>query len=172
MFQDEGRFGRANKIRRCWAPCGIRPGVGAHFVREYSYVFAAVSPHDGSLDSLILPIVNTTAMSIFLAELSTRHPEEFILMVLDGAGWHRAIDLEVPDNMRLIPLPPYSPELNPVEHIWDEIREKWFPNLVFDSLDAIEDRLVEALVTLEQDPQRVQKIVGFEWIINISMNAT
>jgi transposase len=117
-------------------------------------------------------MVNTTAMSIFLAELSTRHPEEFILMVLDGAGWHRAIDLEVPDNMRLIPLPPYSPELNPVEHIWDEIREKWFPNLVFDSLDAIEDRLVEALVTLEQDPQRVQKIAGFEWIINISMNAT
>lgn len=48
------------------------------------------------------------------------------------------------------PLPPYSPELNPVEHIWDEVREKWFPNLVFDSLDVIEDRLVEALVDLER----------------------
>ena len=74
--------------------------------------------------------------------------------------------------MRLIPLPPYSPELNPTEHIWDKVREKWFPNLVFDNLDAIEDRLVEALIALEQDVPRVQKIVGFDWIVSICMNAT
>ena len=74
--------------------------------------------------------------------------------------------------MRLIPLPPYSPQLNPVEHLWEDIREKWFPNLVFDSLQAVEDRLVEALATLENDPQRVAQIAGFDWIISILMKAT
>lgn len=87
------------------------------------------------------------------------------------AGWHRANDLVVPENIRLIPLPPYSPQLNPVEHLWDEIREKWFTNLVFNSLDALEDRLVQALATLERDTHRVQSITGFDWIVNIRLNA-
>ena len=171
MFQDEARFGRISEARRCWAPLGMRPEVGRRIVREYSYAFAAVSPHDGVMDSLVLPTVNANTMSIFLAEVARRHPEELILMVLDGAGWHRANDLLVPNNMRLIPLPPYSPELNPVEHIWDEIREKWFANLVFDSLDAVEDILVEALASLEKDYQKVQRMVGFQWIVNISLKA-
>jgi transposase len=141
-------------------------------VRECTYVFAAVSPHDGTLDTLVLPEVNALMMSLFLAEVARRHPQELILMVLDGAGWHRAKDLQIPENMRLLPLPPYSPQLNPVEHVWEEIREKWFPNLVFDSLRAVEDRLVEALATLENDPQRVAQVAGFDWIVSILMNAT
>ena len=68
--------------------------------------------------------------------------------------------------MRLEALPPYSPQLNPVEHIWDEIREKWFANEVFNSLDAVEDRLVEALVALENDRKLVASTTGFDWIIN------
>ena len=89
-------------------------------------------------------------------------------MFLDGAGWHRANDLIVPENMRLEALPPYSPQLNPVEHIWDEIREKWFANEVFDSLDAVEDRLVEASRRLgkRQEVARVASTTGFDWIIN------
>ena len=105
-------------------------------------------------------------MSIFLGEVAQRHSEEFILMFLDGAGWHRAHDLKVPPNMRLEALPPYSPQLNPVEHIWDEIREKWFANEVFNSLDAMEDRLVEALAALENDKELVASITGFDWIVN------
>jgi hypothetical protein len=72
-------------------------------VREYTYAFGAVSPHDGALVSLILPVVTAVAMSIFLAEVAQRHPKDFILMVLDGAGWHRASTLVVPENMRLLP---------------------------------------------------------------------
>jgi len=166
MFQDEARFGRINDPRRCWAPKGFRPEVGMQIVREYTYAFGAVSPHDGNLDSLVLPVVTAEAMSIFLEEVARRHPEEFILMFLDGAGWHRANDLVVPANMRLEALPPYSPQLNPVEHIWDEIREKWFANEVFNSLDAVEDRLVEALVALENDRELVASTTGFDWIIN------
>jgi len=166
MFQDEARFGRINDPRRCWAPKGVRPEVGMQIVREYTYAFGAVSPQDGTLDSLVLPMVTAGAMSIFLEEVARRHPEEFILMFLDGAGWHRANDLVVPENIRIEALPPYSPQLNPVEHIWDEIREKWFANEVFSSLDAVEDRLVEALVALEHDRELIASTTGFNWIIN------
>jgi transposase len=140
-------------------------------VREYTYAYAAVSPADGVLDSLVLPTVNAQAMSLFLDEVSQRHPDDFILMVMDKAGWHVANDLIVPQNMRVIHLPPYSPELNPVEHLWDEIREKWFPNSLFKSLDQVEDRLVEALATLENSSFRVASITGFHWIIRLILMA-
>lgn len=171
MFEDEARFGRISDPRRCWAPTGIRPEVHTQIVREYEYAFAAVSPHDGSLDTLVLPAANTEAMSVFLAEVSQRHADEFILMVLDGAGWHRAKRWQVPTNMQLISLPAWSPQLNPVEHVWDEVREKWFANQVFDSLAAVEDQLVMALITLEHDAQRVASLTGFDWIRNISLRA-
>lgn len=141
-------------------------------VREYSYAFAAVSPHDGTLDSLILPEVDTQAMSIFLAEVSIRHPQDFILMVLDGAGWHKDKGLEIPENIRLISLPPYSPQLNPAEHLWEEIREKWFTNLAFDSLDAVENHLADALRSLEQNQDKVRSLTGFDWIVNCNLIAT
>ena len=172
MFQDEARFGRLSDPRRCWAPQGMRPQVSAQLVREFTYAFAAVSPHDGVLDSLVLPEVTAETMSLFLAEVAARHPEDFILMFLDQAGWHKAKALVVPANMRLEWLPPYSPECNPVEHLWDEIREKWFANRLFQGLDAVEDTLVTALHTLETETERVGSITGFDWIISIPLNAT
>jgi transposase len=172
MFQDEARFGRINDPRRCWAPKGCRPEVGMQIVREYTYAFGAASPHDGVLDTLVLPVVTAETMSIFLAEVARRHPEEFILMFLDGAGWHRANNLVIPENMKLEALPPYSPQLNPMEHIWDEVREKWFTNEVFESLDGVEDRLVEALAALENDQELVASTTGFDWIINCPFSAT
>lgn len=165
MFEDEGRFGRISDPRRCWAPKGIRPDAPSQFVREYTYAFAAVSPLDGVLDSLILPHVNAEAMSLFLAEVASRHPDEHILMFMDRAGWHRAKDLIVPRNMRLDWLPPYSPQCNPVEHLWDEIREKHFCNRVFNSLDAVETTLCSALASLEASPQVVASLTGFDWIV-------
>lgn len=110
-------------------------------------------------------------MSLFLQEVARRHPEEFVLMALDGAGWHRATRLVVPPQLHLIYLPPYGPELNPAEHLWDEIREKWFPNLLFHDLSAVEDVLEDALRTLEKDPVRVSGLAGFEWVVNIPLNA-
>jgi transposase len=171
MFEDEARFGRMSDPRRCWAPTGIRPAVNTQIVREYEYAFAALSPHDGVLDTLVLPGAHAEAMSVFLAEVSQRHRDELIIMVLDGAGWHRAKRLIVPVNIRLIPLPPWSPQLNPVEHLWDEVREKWFGNRVFASLQAVEDHLVAALQILEEDPLRVASLSGFDWIISIALNA-
>jgi transposase len=171
MFEDEARFGRISDPRRCWAPAGVRPTVQVQIVREYEYAFAAASPHDGVLHTLVLPAVHAEAMGVFLAEVAQRHSNEFILMVLDGAGWHRAKRLQVPANMQLISLPPWSPQLNPVEHLWDEIREKWFSNRVFASLSAVDEQLVTALLALEKDPEQVASLTGFPWITHIPLNA-
>ncbi len=172
MFQDEARFGRINEPRRCWAPKGIRLDVHLQFVRQYIYAYAAVSPHDGIMDSLILPEVNAEAVSIFLAEVAMRHRDKFILMVMDQAAWHKAHDLVIPENICLLWQPPYSPQCNPVENLWDEIRKKWFPNLVFKSMQAVENTLVKALVALENDHHRTQHIRGFDWVVGIPLNAT
>jgi len=167
MFQDEARFGRINPPRRCWSPRGIRPAVCSQFVREYTYVYGAVSPSDGKLDTLILPMVNADAMSIFLREISNRYPKEQILMFLDSASWHKANELIIPNNIDLIPLPPYSPQLNPMENMWEEIREKGFKNKMFLSLDSVEDQLMETLRSMEANTKKNASIAGFNWIINI-----
>lgn len=171
MFQDEGRFGLLGKPRRCWAPIGVRPVVGARLVRKFSYAFAAVCPHDGVMDSLVLPWVNAQTMSLFLATVSERHPSEFIVMVMDQAGWHIASALQVPTNMRLVLLPPYSPEINPAEHIWKALREDCVGNTVFASLEAADTALCAGLRSLESNPARMQSLSGFDWITSICLNA-
>jgi transposase len=130
-----------------------------------------VSPHDGVLDTLVLPQVNTEAMGVFLAEVAQRHADEFIVMVLDGAGWHRAKRLPIPANMRLVPLPPWSPQLTPAEHIWDELREKYFANRRFASMDQLDQQLVAGLAALEADAVRMASLTGFSWITCVPLNA-
>lgn len=137
MFQDEARFGRISDVRRCWAPKPVRPMCQGMLTHEYTYAYGAVDVCTGELDSLILPHVNTECMQLFLNEVSARHADQYIIMVIDGAGWHRSAQLKAPKNIYLLTLPPYAPELNPIEHVWDELREKFFHNRVFDSLDAL-----------------------------------
>ena len=127
MFQDEARFGRMVRPKRCWAPEPWRPVVGNGYEREFVYVYGAVSPLQGELDWRLCREMNTVRMGEFLIQISQAHPTDFIVMVLDGASSHKAKELPVPDNIRLLPLPPYAPQLNPQEHVWDEIREKEFP---------------------------------------------
>ena len=170
MFMDEARFGRISDTRRCWCPKPIRPVCYAMVSQEYTYAYAAVSVSDGNMDSLILPHVNGECMQIFLDEVAARHLNDRIVMVLDGAGWHKRKSLMIPDNLRLLSLPPYSPELNPVEHIWDDLREKEFHNRVFDSIDSLEDHLEKALHDMEHDHDRIRSIVAWPWIINTLMN--
>lgn len=136
--------------------------------QQYVYAYAAVSVADGVLDSLILPYVNGSCMQLFIDEVAARYPEDRVVMVMDGAGWHQG--LTPPSNLRLVKLPPYSPELNPVEQLWAEIREKYFHNRVFDSLLALENHLLAALQEMEKDHSRVRSIVAWPWIINALMN--
>jgi transposase len=172
MFEDEARFGRMIEPRRAWTPPDLRPLVTTRIEREYGYAYAAVSPHDGALASLVLPEVNAELMSLFLAEVSKRYRNEFILMVLDGAGWHRAGDLVVPVNMRLQALPARSPELNPAEHLWEELREKWLGNRLFASQKAVEQQVARGLAALEQDVEKIASLTGFDWICRIPLRVT
>jgi hypothetical protein len=140
--------------------------VQAMVSQEYTYAYTALTPVDGRMDSLVLPHVNGVCMDIFLKEIASRYPEEQIIMVLDGAGWHKNQKIPLPSNLRLVFLPPYAPELNPVEHLWDDLREKFFHNRVFGSIEALEDLLVSALLSYENDTNKVRSITGWDWIIN------
>lgn len=121
MSQDEARFGRVSPLRRGFAPPGMRPHVTAQVVREYTYAYAAVAPQLGLMTALVLPRADTTMMNLFLKHVSETFADYFIVMQIDQAAWHRSKTLLIPDNIRLIYQPPYSPEVNPTEHIWEEL---------------------------------------------------
>jgi transposase len=131
---------------------------------------AAVDVDTGKLDTLILPSVSGECMQVFLDEVAARHPVYRIVVILDGAGWNSSLSLKVPENKKLLRVPPYAPQLNPVEPPWDELREKQFHNLAFGSLDALEDHLERALCAMESRHATIQPIVRWPWIINASLN--
>src|SRR5207253_2535565 len=138
--KDEARIGQKNKITRRWARRGTRPSA-AHDQRTRSaYIFGAICPAQGIAAGLVLPRCNIAAMSLHLAEISrTVTPGAHAVLLLDQAGWHLSAKLDVPNNITLMPLPPKSPELNPVENIWQFIRDNWLSNRVFQSYDDIVD---------------------------------
>ena len=171
LFQDEARFGRISDQRRCWAPLPRRPEVGQQVIREFIYSLAAVSPCDGGLASLIMPTVDTEIMSLFLAHTARIFQGDYCLMFLDGAGWHHAQELRVPPSIRLLPLPPYSPELNPVEGIWDHLRENHFANRVMTSLEEVEELLCQALHQLILQPDSVCSMTNYPWLNTICLTS-
>lgn len=171
MFQDEARFGRMVRIRKCWAMVPERPVVNNGYEREFVYVYGAVSPLQGDLDWMICRQMNTSHMSVFLSQVSEAHSEDFIIMVVDGASSHVSKELAVPENVRLLRLPPYAPELNPQEHIWDELREKEFPNRVFADLAGVTRQLESGLPKLAANTESVRSISAWPWIVSLNMNA-
>jgi transposase len=142
----------------------MRPEAPQQQVREFAYVFGAVSPADGAHDSLILPYADTEAMSRFLREVSKRHPRDHILMFMDQAAWHKAKALKVPKNMELAYQPPHSPELNPEEQVWGQLREKHLANKVFESLDAVVDAAAEGLRLMESDMGAMASLTRRSWM--------
>ena len=100
MFTDEARFGRMNRLRPCWAPIGTRPGVAAQLIREYIYLYGAVSPKDGTCVYLIMPTSNTECFQVFLEVLARKFARQDILLVLDGAPTTAAATLQSPTTSR------------------------------------------------------------------------
>ena len=171
MFQDEARFGRMVRIRRCWSPAPHRPVVDNGYERQFRYVYGAVSPLEGEMDWQISSAMNTEQMGLFLKHVSAAHPKDFIVMIVDGASSHVAKALEVPENIRLHRLPSYSPELNPQEHLWDELREKEFPNRVFSDMAGVVCTLETGLPQMASDRDRVRSICAWPWIVRLNLNA-
>lgn len=164
MFMDEGRFGRVDLPQRCWAPKNIRPGCPSQIIREYSYAFAALSPSDGRLESLIYSRADSDVMSFFLKQIASEFPQKHVVIFMDKAAWHTTGKLKVPDNLRLDFLPPYSPQLNPVEVLWKELRKDYFHNKVFESMDAVDDQLEEGLRNMAINQRRVRSFSAFSWM--------
>jgi putative transposase len=164
MFQDEAGFGRINKPKYCWCFKGIRPIVPCQHIREYRYTFGAVEPLTGDSFFLIMSNCDTQCMNLFLRGLSDEYHEDRILLVCDGASWHRANALEVPQNIRLLFLPPATPEMNPIEQIWKEIRKIGFKNEIFKTLEKVIDRLCETICALS--PDTIKSITGRKWILD------
>jgi transposase len=164
MFQDEARFGRMSDPRSCWAPAPHRPVVNLALVREFRYEYAAVSPWDGCLDFMTAEKMNTENMSRFLDQVSKRYQDQFVVMVLDGASSHKSKELNIPKNVSLLRLPPYSPELNPAEQIWNILRRNYFANRVFDALDAATTQAEFGLVEMAANTLATRQLTNWPWI--------
>ena len=158
FYQDEGRFGRLSQECKCWVQSKVVPTVKSQMVREYIYAFSALSPQTGDCYSIISPICNTEAMSIFLEEVAVQYSNYRLIMIMDKAGWHTSNLLQVPPNMKVISLPPYSPELNPVELLWREIRRASFHNILHNTLDEVEETLCKELKQYNQSPEKIKSL--------------
>ncbi|WP_051520987.1 IS630 family transposase [Rubellimicrobium mesophilum] len=163
-FEDEARVGQKGRTTHRWWLRGQRPSGLCDKRFTSAYLFAAVEPATGAEVALVLPTVSTAAMSRFLAELSTQiAPDTHAVLVLDQAGWHGARALVVPPNLTLVPLPPYSPELNPVERLWLYLRERYLSHRLLEDYGAVVDACCAAWTALIQEPGRIQSLTSYPW---------
>jgi transposase len=158
------RVGQQGTLTRVWARRGTRPRAPCDTRYQWTYLFGAVCPTRGAAAGLVLPTVNTAAMSAHLAEISRNvAPGAHAVLVLDGAGWHGSAALVIPDNLSLLTLPPYSPEPNPVENVWQYLRANWLAIRVFDTYDAILNACCSAWNRFANDPRTITSITERSW---------
>jgi transposase len=163
-FQDEARIGQKNGLVRQWARRGTRPRQPADQRCENAYLFGAICPAQGKGAALALPLANTEAMQLHIDEIA-RHvaPGAHAVLIFDRAGWHTTPELKMPANITPIWLPSRAPELNPVEDIWQYLRQNWLSNTVFETYDAIIDAACGAWNKLAARPDLVRSIGLRAW---------
>lgn len=162
-FQDEARFGQQGTLTHVWAETGSRPTAVKQTEYEWLYVFAAVNPLNGESTAILTPTVNTDYMNEHLRFISEQVGDKrHVVLVLDQAGWHVAKALKVPPNLTLLHLPPYSPELNPVERLWAYLKSHYLSNRVFDDYDHLFASVRDAWLQL--DEPRLQSLTQTMWL--------
>jgi putative transposase len=163
-FADEARGGQKNKIPRRWAKRGTRPAAPKDQRTQSAYIFGAICPAEGKGVGLVLPRCTTAGMPLHLAALSQAvAPGAQALVLVDRAGWHQSKRLVVPANITLLPLPAKAAELNPVENIWQDMRETWISNRIFASYGDILDPCCEAWNKLTDRPWLIMSIGLRDW---------
>jgi DDE superfamily endonuclease len=165
-FEDEARVGQKGRVTHVRYQRGVRPrGVREHRFAS-AHLFGAVCPERDVGVALVLPEVSTRAMGLFLAELAQAVPAGVhAVLVLDRAGWHGSADLVVPANLTLVHLPPYSPELNPVETVWLYLRERWLSHRVLaGGYEAVVDAACAAWNALTAEPGRLRSLTSYPWL--------
>lgn len=161
---DEMRGGTRTHCKRRWTPRGFRPTCAVKIGYNFVYLYMTIFPVTGECFAMLLPYMNKMCFALFMAELSKSFPTEKIVLVLDGAGAHQASAVKNP-NIGLLHLPPASPELNPVERYFQEMR-KALANRVFDNIDQVEEAIVEECKRYFQNPKMVQQLTLFPYIKN------
>lgn len=162
-FQDEARFGQQGTLTHVWAETGSRPTAVKQTEYEWLYVFAAVNPLNGESTAILTPTVNTDYMNEHLRFISEQVGDKrHVVLVLDQAGWHVAKALKVPPNLTLLHLPPYSPELNPVERLWAYLKSHYLSNRVFGDYDHLFASVRDAWLQL--DEPRLQSLTQTMWL--------
>ena len=169
-FQDESRIGQKGELTRQWARRGTRPRQAKDQRYAAAYLLSAVCPASEKAAALVLPRADTAAMSLHLAEIATVvGPDAHAVLILDGAGWHSTKALVVPTNLTLLPLPPYSPELNPVVNIWQYLKHNHLNNRVFPSCTAILDVCCQAWNRLRAIKGLINSITTRDWARTVSV---
>lgn len=151
-----------------WWKRGQRPPGLCDKRFTFAYIFAAVEPGTDNAFALVMPHADTETMQEFLDRLSaTIGEDEHVAMMLDRAGWHEANDLVAPANITLVPLPSYSPELNPVERLWLHLKERFLSHRLLDDYDAIVDAACDAWNRLRAEAGRITSLSAYPWIETI-----
>ena len=164
--EDEARLGLKPIVRKVWALRGQRPLASTRMRYEWLYVYGFVRPATGQSYWLIVPTVTTAVMSLALAEFARdvgAGADKQVVLVVDGAGWHRSGELVVPAGVELVFLPASTPELQPAERLWPMLREA-VANRSFESLDELQDRLVERCLQLAEQSEAVQAATNYHWL--------
>ncbi len=165
-FQDEARVGQKGTLTRIWARRGSRPRAPRDTRYEWAYIFGAVCPERAIAAALVLPFANYEAMNLHLREISQAVSQgAHAVLIMDGAGWHISDDLELPDNITPLILPPYAPELNPVENVWQYLRQNKLAIRVFPTQEDIFDACCAAWNDFIATPDRIASITRREWAI-------
>ena len=165
-FQDEARIGQKNGLVYQWARRGSRPRQPQDQRYVSAYIFAAVCPARAEGTALVLPRADTEAMQLHLEEISrTVVPDAHGVVVMDKASWHTTPALKVPANLSILYLPPYSPELNPQENIWQYLRQTYLSNRLFETYEDIVDACCKAWNALLAEAGRITSIATRTWAI-------
>ena len=169
-FQDETRIGQTGRTCRRWYEKGVRPRGPRDLRHEALYLFGAVCPAREEAVALALPVVSTAAMQAMLDELAKAvAPKAHAVVLMDQTGWHRAHALTVPDNLSLLFLPPYSPELNVIERVWLHLKERYLSHRVWPDYDDILDAVCEAWNKLIDEPDRIRSLTNADWLASVKI---
>lgn len=163
-FQDEARVGQKGTLAYVWARCGTRPRAVQDTRYGWAYLLGAICPERAVGAGLVMPHANIETMNLHLVEISKAVTAgAHAALILDGAGWHVSDKLIVPDNISLVRLPPYAPELNPIENVWAYLRGTKLAHRLFNSYDDIVDACCDAWNSFLADQKIVQSITTRAW---------
>ncbi|OAM02586.1 MAG: hypothetical protein TV42_05890 [Wolbachia endosymbiont of Dactylopius coccus] len=164
FFFDESRFGTHSKTGHGWFKKGVRTKVKVKLGRENFYLYSAVNPRNGESSSLFAPNVNTDCMNIFLEQMSQYLGTREAFLIMDCASWHKSKNLKVPKNIDIIYLPPYSPDLNPVERFWLYIKQNILRNKIYDTIALLESALCKFITSLSHST--IKKLCNAAYLIH------